>query len=97
MGSEAETARCGGRYCGGVGDGQQLQEVVPEYGQVVAGSERMDAGRREGKAEGSQVLLGPGKIADANDEVIDTTGHGISGWYEPDPSPWPNRRAKHCY
>ena len=47
--------------------------------------------------EGILAGLGPGKIADANDEVIDTTGHGISGWYEPDPSPWPNRRAKHCY
>ena len=78
--SEAETARCGGRYGGSVGDGQQLQEVVPEHGQVVAGSERMDADRREGKAEGSQVLLSLRKIADANDEVIDTTGHGISGW-----------------
>jgi hypothetical protein len=55
VGSEAETARCGRGYGGSVGDGQQLQEVVPEHGQVVAGSERMDAGRRQGKAEGSEV------------------------------------------
>jgi hypothetical protein len=39
----------------------------------------MDAGRREGEAEGSQAQLGPCKIADANDEVIDSAGHGISG------------------
>jgi hypothetical protein len=57
----------------------------------------MDAGRREGKAEGSQVELSLRKIADANDEVIDTTGHGISGWYEPEPNARHKRRAKHCY
>ena len=76
-GSDAEAARCGRGYGGGVGDGQQLQEVVAEHGQVVAGSERMDAGRREGKAEGSQVELSLRKIADANDEVVDAAGHGI--------------------
>jgi hypothetical protein len=37
----------------------------------------MDAGRREGKAEGSQVELSLRKIADANDEVVDAAGHEI--------------------
>ncbi len=81
MSREAETARRGRGYGGSVGDGQQLQEVVPEHGQVVAGSERMDAGRRKGKAEGSQVERSLRKIADANDEVIDAAGHGFSGCF----------------
>jgi len=39
----------------------------------------MDAGWRQGKAEGSQASLSPSEIVDANDDVIDEAGHGISG------------------
>jgi hypothetical protein len=39
----------------------------------------MDAGWRRGKAERPQASLGASEIVDANDEVIDEAGHGISG------------------
>jgi hypothetical protein len=96
--SEAESAGRGSRYCGSVGDGQHLQEVVSEHCQAVARSERMDAGRRQGKAEGPQVVLSLRKIVDANDEVVDAAGHGVlRGACQPEPNVWHKRRATHCY
>ena len=74
--SEAESAGGGDRYCRGVGDGQQLEKVVRKHGQAVAGSERMNPDRREGKAEGSQAQRSLRKIADADDKVVDAAGHG---------------------
>jgi hypothetical protein len=43
----------------------------------------MDTGRRQGKAEVSQIEFSLCKIADADDEMIDTAGHGISVCFEP--------------
>ena len=39
----------------------------------------MHAGRREVKTERSPVQRSLRQIADANDEMIDAAGHGISG------------------
>jgi len=41
---------------------------------MIAGTERMDAGRRERKAEAPQASLGGSEIVDANDDVIDEAG-----------------------
>jgi len=94
--SEAESAGRSGRYCRGVGDGQQLEKIVRKHCQAVAGSERMNAGRREGKAEGLPTQRSLRKIADANDEVVDAAGHGSLRACEPDGSLCRERSAKHC-
>ena len=70
VGGEAELARCSRRHRGRVGDGQQLQKIVPEHRQAVAGSERMHAGRREAETERLPVQRSLRQIADTNDEMI---------------------------
>jgi len=79
VGGEAEVAGPGGWYRGGVSDRQYFQKVILEQGQVIADSERKEAGWGHGKTEASQALLSAGEIVDANDEVIDEAAHGISG------------------
>ena len=70
VGGEAEVIRCSRRHRRGIGDGQQLQKIVPEHRQAVAGSERMHAGRREAEATPLPVQRSLRQIVDTNDEMI---------------------------
>jgi hypothetical protein len=67
---KVESAALGRRHRRRVGDGQQLQKIIAEHRQTVAGSKGMDAGRREGKAERLPVQRGLCQIVDTNDEMI---------------------------
>ena len=95
VGGEAEVVRRSRRHRRGIGDGQQLQIIVPEHRQAVAGSEWMYAGRREVKAERSPIQRSLRQIADTNDEMMDSAGHGISG-LRADRNRRHHRGAKHC-
>jgi hypothetical protein len=77
VGCEAEAARCSRRHRRSIGDGQQLEKIVPEHRQAVAGSKRMHAGRCQAEAERLPVQRSLRQIADTDDEVIQSAGHGV--------------------
>ena len=95
VGGEAESIRRGRRHRRSIGDGQKFQKIVPEHRQAVAGSERMHAGRREAETERLPIQRSLRQIADTNDEMIDSAGHGISG-LRADRNRRLHRGAKHC-
>jgi hypothetical protein len=53
-----------------IGDGQQLDKIVPEHRQTVAGSEWMHAGRRQAETERLPVQRSLRQIADTYNEMI---------------------------
>jgi hypothetical protein len=70
VGGEAEMIRRGRWHRRSIGDGQQLQKIVPEHSQAVAGSERMHTGRRQAETERLPVQRSLRQIVDRRDDRL---------------------------